>query len=542
MNSTSLLQTFGKAQFQGRTDKYAPPSATVAVNLELDKVLKGTAPVDVSGQVLGDKYVQDSITRLSEYRRYMGYYKGAHFTVEWEGGHKKVPFNYCRKIINKRANWIAGKGFNFISDKGNELVSEFLMRVWESNQKRNLVRRTAKMSLVHGDAFWFFTVKTKDEAGKDLPRDKWHVRIYPINPAYVFPLFMENDPTKMKACVLQFPIWGNEAQKTQIFTAYYTANEVRFWIDYQEQSREENILGLIPIVHIPANVCGDNNFGSSILEDIIPLNEAYNEIAGSVQKILRYHGEPTTIVYGAKLANMERGANKVWSNLPAPNEAKVVNLEMQSDLTAAGNQLDRLESAIYRHGRTPKISFDSEGLAISNTSGIAMQLMFQPLIEASIEEQDNFEIAIKKGNEILAQIHKKVFGEDLATLADNPDAFLELDVVWQSLLPKDEQMEIDIAEKKIAMGIWSKAEAVRKLSGVKDTTRLALEIAADQRAEIAIAAEKQRALQVGENPPEFSAVFLSSLFVSEDLLDIASRLGKDAGRDSQLNDKDDDEE
>jgi hypothetical protein len=527
-----------RAEFQGRSDKYSPPLAMATVDLKLQKVLTGTEPLDVSGAVLGDRYVQDAISRLANYRRLLNYYEGRHFQIEYDGGHKKTPWNYCRQVVDKRAQWVAGRGFNFVTEKGNELVGEFMNRVWDANQKRHLIRRTAKTALMLGDAFWYFTVKTKDRLGKDLPRDQWSVRIHPINPAYVFPLWTEDDPTEMKACMLQFPMWGNAEKRTVIFTAFYTHDTVQFYIDYTLQKTMKNTLGMIPIVHIPGTTAGDHVFGHSCLEDIIPLNDAYNETAGSIAKILKYHGEPTTIVFGAKLSQMERGSNKVWSNLP--ENAKVINLEMKGDLSAAETHLQRLETQIYRHGKTPKVSFDSEGLAISNTSGIAMQLMFQPLVEATLEGQDAFEIAIRKGNEIIAAIHDIEFNEDLSVFADQEHSFLDMDVNWESLLPKDEQAEIEMAEKKIAMGIWSKAEAQRRLAKVRDSEKLCLELAADTRYEIAVAAEKARAMKLGTNPPNFSVAMLSSPFLSEDLLDIAGQLGQDAHREPSPSDNSDD--
>lgn len=519
-----------RAEFQGRTDKYAPPVAQAAVDLQLHKVLTGTEPVDVSGSVLGDRYVQDAISRLSRYKIYQRYYEGRHFQVEYDGGFQKTPWNFCRQIVDKRAAWVAGNGFNFVTDRGNELVGEFLDRVWTTNQKRHLIRRTAKTALTLGDAFWYFTLKTKNRRGKQLPKEQWSVRIHPINPSYVFPLWTEDDPTKMRACMLQFPMWGEAEKKTVIFTAFYTEEEVRFFIDHQEKSKMKNPIGMIPVVHIPGSVSGDTVFGNSCLDDVIPLNDAYNEVANSVHKIIRYHGEPTTIVKGAKLSQMEKGANKVWSNLPA--DATVENLQMDGDISHIEGHLKRLEAHIYRHGKTPKISFDSEGLAISNTSGIAMQLLFQPLVEASIEGQDIFNIAIRQGNEIIAAIHDSEFDEDISLLADDEDSFLDIDMKWFSLLPKDEQTQIDILQKKVALGVISKAEAARQLSDTKDSTKLALELAADSRYEIAIAAEKARAMTIGGNPPNLSVSFLSSFYLGEDLLDIAQQMGQDADRNS----------
>lgn len=524
-SSSGVISTFRRAEFAARSDRYAPLNGSPSVPADLTDAVKGVSPIDVSGSVLGDVYVRNSSARLAAYRRYRNYFEGRHFTVEYDGGNKKTAFNFCKQIVDKRANWIAGKGFNFLAEKGNELVSSLLMSIWKANFARKLIRSTAKISLTTGDAFWYFTVKKTGRDGKPLPREKWHILIYALNPAYCFPIWSEDNPGEMRACMIQFPIMGTTPdEQTRLFTAFMTPETVTFYLNRERTTQVENVLGVIPVVHIPSSPVADETFGNSCLSDVIPLNDSYNEISNSVGKIIRYHGEPTTIVYGARLSQMERGANKVWSNLPPPDQARVENLEMAGDLGAIDKHLERIENRIYHVGKTPKQSFDSEGLAISNTSGIAMQLMFQPLIEATIEEQDVYASAIGKGNQIIAAIHEKIFGEDLSELADNPSTFLDIYVSWLSLLPRDEAIEIDNATKKRQMGIWSRAEAAKRLADVTDTEKLALEIAADDRYDLAIATEKAKAL--GMQPPNYSAVFLSSIFLSEDLVDIAKNVGK----------------
>ena len=486
--------------------------------------MKSIPATEVAGSVVSDRYVTDSISRINGYNQYWNFYTGKHFTVDYDGGDRKTAFNFCRKIVDKRANWVAGKGFSFYSDKGNELVSDVFDRVWRANNKRPLIRRTAKTTLCVGDAFWYFTVRTKDKKGKTLPTEQWRVAVHNINPSYCWPIYTEDDPSTMRAFMMQFPKWNGSKAGYSVFTAVMTDEKIELFENHERISSTDNVLGVIPVVHIASGVVADASFGRSAIEDVIPLNVSYNEVSLSVKKIIKYHGEPTTIVYGARLSQMERGHNKVWSNLPPPTDSRVENLEMKSDLGATYKYLEELEKQIYHLGKTPRIAYESDGLHISNTSGIAIQLLYQPLIEATIEEQDQYTTAIHRGNGIIACIHKNLLGEDLSDLADNPDTYMDMEVVWQSLLPKDEQLEVDLAEKKIAMGVWSKAEAARRLSDVKDTEKLALELAADQRHELAMVAEKARALNGVK--PNYSAAMLSSLFLSEDLLDIASEIGE----------------
>src|SRR5688572_8955278 len=268
-SSSGAIATFKRTDFAARTDRYSMVNGATAVPADLSDAVKGVAPVDVSGTVLGDSYVLNSAARLAEYRKYRRYFEGRHFTVEYDGGNKKVAYNFCKQIVDKRASWIAGKGFTFLSEKGNELVSAVFQNIWRSNFARGLIRKSAKVSLTEGDTFWYFTVKTKDKLGKALPKDKWHVSICPLNPAFCFPIWVEDDPGEMKAVMLQFPVSGKTAgEKMRVFTAFITPQKIRWFLDYELTKEEDNVLGLIPVVHIPNSPYGDQLFGNSCLKEI----------------------------------------------------------------------------------------------------------------------------------------------------------------------------------------------------------------------------------------------------------------------------------
>lgn len=516
---------FRRTSFTGRTDKFAPTLVPNGhLGDDLNRALKKIAPVDVAGSLLTDPYVRDATSRLSNYNRYVDYFAGRHHKIEYDGGDRKVTFNFPRKIVNKRAAWVAGRdGFRFLPQRGNELVTDTLDNVWRSNSKKRLVRKTAKIALTTGDAYWYTTVKTKDRNGKDLPRDEWYIRILPLNPSFVFPVWSEDDPNVMRACLIQFPIWNHPENKESVFTAYYTHDKVKFYENYVLTNEAENVLGIIPIAHVACDAYGDMPFGTSALVDVIPVQDKFNEVILQLGKIVKYHSDPTTIVYGASLAQFEKAANKVWSNLPAPDMARVENLELRSDLAAAYKLQEIYKDEIYEHGKTPQIVYDSKGLAVSNTSGVALQLLFQPLVEATIELQDEFDVAIRHTNAVIAAIYERIFGIDLQKESDAPERFLETEVQWLSLLPKDEQAEMDLIAKKLELGLISKAEASRRVSGVSDTQRLALELASDSMAQLAIDSQKAIALQ--GHCPRLESAFLGSIFLSEDLVDIATEIG-----------------
>jgi hypothetical protein len=276
---------------------------------------------------------------------------------------------------------------------------------------------------------------------------------------------------------------------------------------------------MLNIVHIPNFPIPPSVFGQSDMESIIPVNEEYNEVSNAMRKVIKYHAEPTTLIYGIRASQLEKGANKVWSNLPF--ESKVENLEMKGDLNAMSERLKELKAEILRLGDTPQAVFDHSDARISNTSGLALEVLFQPLLDKTKRRRLGHEAGISEANKIILSACENILGIDVRGLVDNPDDIYDTTVAYSSPLPRDRQAELDYAVKMVSEGFWSKMEAIRNLSEVNDQTRLILELAADKRAELVNAYEIAKAAQGIR--PSMSSVFLSSEFLTEDMQALADK-------------------
>lgn len=514
MNSSPFL--FNRRRtFTGRTDFRTASISQTAASLD---VSRGVSPETVVGNILGDVFTQDSTTRMVEYTRCWDFFSGRHFPENYDGAIPYCPTNYCSRVVNKRASWAAGKGkgLSLSAEKGNEDVAIYLQKFWAGNRVRRLFRRTALTSLVTGDAFWYVFVSEAKE-----------LRIAAINPAFCHPVYREDDPDNMKEIVVQFPAMIKDATSgvtsEKLFTLHVTETEIMRYVSGTLQSREPNKLGMIPFVHI-RNGEGENTvFGVSVLRDIIPLNIAHNRVSHAKHRIIAYHGEPTTVVFGASLANIERGAGKLWSGLD--KDAKVETLKLETDLNQLQEELNRLETQIYATAKTPHLAYDVEKLAVSNTSGLAMSMMLLPLIEATEEIQSEIFEGVDKVHTIVAKwVSLLSPGYSLESLAADPETALSLTPSVESMLPRDEAAYLDLNLKRYEAGAISKAELIRRVSGVSDTRQLALELAADRVFQMAEATEKARALQGMVATSSFA--FLGSAFIHEDLVDTASKIAE----------------
>lgn len=108
---------------------------------------------------------------------------------------------------------------------------------------------------------------------------------------------------------------------------------------------------LPPIVHWkhlpnPRNYYGNGEFTKSQLE----LNDKLNLIGSENNRINRYHASPKTVATGTSAADIQETAiDEMWA-IEAP-EAKVYNLEMQSDMQASINQFNMLSQEFLAESR-----------------------------------------------------------------------------------------------------------------------------------------------------------------------------------------------
>jgi len=100
-----------------------------------------------------------------------------------------------------------------------------------------------------------------------------------------------------------------------------------------------------PIVDWKAQPLPFNFYGPSLLRHL-HVNDVLNFLASNTNRILRFHAHPKTIITGAGQQALEQTSiDEVWA-IPTA-DAKVFNLEMQSDLKASMEMMDKTRAAFF---------------------------------------------------------------------------------------------------------------------------------------------------------------------------------------------------
>jgi len=429
---------------------------------------------------LADEEFEVHGPRLNRYAQNWAFYLGHHWAYRREAGEPQITFNYVRAFADFITNFTFSRGVQFKTAPATEaIVPALLKRVWEvDNNKESVLWEMGQQGGVSGDCF----VKVAWEPEFEDPSGAYHparVRILPLNSAYAFPEWHPHDRERMIRFKLKYRFWGTAPEGTRqvyTYTEILTDEFIEEYVNDELIDQRPNPLGAIPVVHIPNIRVSGSPWGLADISDIIGLNREYNEKSAEISDIINYHAAPVTIITGAKASNLEKGPKKVWS-LPA-KEAQVFNLE--GGTAAVGPAMEYLESikrAMHEMTGVPESAL-GQMQPISNTSGVALAIQYQPMMQRYNTKRMTYTLGFCKINEFVLRTLFTFSPETLAydpttegILQDEQPPVLDpadplvyqSDVHWPPPLPVDNLIKLNEIQAKMALGLESKRGALADL-------------------------------------------------------------------------------
>ena len=401
-----------------------------------------------------------------------------------------------------------GRGVHFRSPKATEaIVPDILERVWElDNEKEKVLLEMGQQGAVSGDCFVKVAYEEPwvDAVGRQHPG---RVRILPLNASFCFPEFHPHDRSRLLRFKLKYRFWGTSLEGTrQVFTytEILTDETIEEYINDELIDQRPNPIGTIPVVHIPNIPVSGSPWGLSDAHDIITINRQYNEIATDVADIINYHAAPVTVIVGAKASNMEKGPKKVWGGLP--KDAQVFNLEGGGDgVKGALEYMEMLKRSMHELMGIPETAL-GQVQPISNTSGVALSMQYQPLMNRYSQKVAQYGTGIERINELVmltvAVKEPELFVYDperngpikqtQLPILDPQDPITYTSFThFPQPLPLDQLIVLNEVQMKMQLGLESKEGALRTLGEEFPEEKLA-----EIRAELMEDAKADGALQL----------------------------------------------
>lgn len=429
---------------------------------------------------LADEEFEVHGPRLNRYSLNWAMYLGHHYAYKREAGEPQVVLNYYRTMVDYLSRFTFGRGVHFRSPKATEaIVPDRLERVWEQdNDKMQILLEMGQQGAVSGDCFVKVAYEEawEDSAGRIHPG---RVRILPLNASFCFPEFHPHDRSRLLRFKLKYRFWGTSMEGTrQVFTytEILTDDYIEEYINDEMIDQRPNPLGTIPVVHIPNLPVSGSPWGLSDAHDIIAINRQYNEIATDLADIVNYHAAPVTVIVGAKTSGLEKGPKKVWGGLP--KDSQVFNLEGGfQGLDGGLKYLEVLKRSMHEIMGIPETAL-GQVQPISNTSGVALSIQYQPLMNRYSQKVAQYGRGIERINELvmltLAVKEPETFLYNPETDGPiKPGQYDRLDpqdpltyVTYSHFpppLPLDKLVVLNEVQMMMGMGLESKEGALRTL-------------------------------------------------------------------------------
>lgn len=459
------------------------------------------------GQLISEGNLTNEETLfLKRIKEAWNFYEGYH----WEGiddlDTPQITFNYCRPFVNKFVSFEFGKGFNIttpveIEDEGitindtkievnldtdgdgqisdteikkeysikEKTESDFLSQVWKDNNVDILVTELGQTKSITGEAWVKVQYEGVDELNdpfEEYPNGRVRLSVLPTQ--FVFPRFNDHDKDRLESLLIMYPIrterqtgllMKRTVETTIIYKEFWTNTEIVVYEGGIEVDRMENPYGFIPFVQIKNFPIAGRTRGVGDLDDIIPLNVELNTKKSDVSEIIDYHSAPITLVYGAKIGNLEKGANKVWGGLP--KDAKVENLELNGNLSASAIYISDVKTSMCEIAGIPETVLGGAS-AISNTSGVALQYMNLPLIERTRIKRSCTSSGLQRVNKMILFLglhHGLIEKPENISMRD----FLHNEVELPDTLPKDELIELQKIQQEMTLGLECRHGAMERI-------------------------------------------------------------------------------
>ena len=362
---------------------------------------------------------QADVVRMRRYAQHWQFYHSLQWEFEREEGAPLVTLNYARAVVDKAVSWMVKNGIDFDIPKALEgTVKPLLEEVWKYNDLNTFLYNMATVGAVTGDAFVLVTfAQPTDLARARNPNSQGQIRVDLLGSEQCFPtwdplntdvmtsirietVFYDHD-TRMRAAETQeHPRQGQSNLTIRRFTQTITKEWIIEQFEGSPPVYKPNTLGAIPVVHVQNIPIAREFFGISELDNVMTLQQEINEKTTDQSDIIHYHAGPITVITGGKGAALEYGPNKIWSGFPA--DTKVSNLEMTTDLGAIQSYIEFTRKTFLELTETPEILFTTP--EISNTSGVALHLMYQPIVDKTKRKVPGYQKGIRQINEFILRI------------------------------------------------------------------------------------------------------------------------------------------
>lgn len=420
--------------------------------------------------------------RWSRYRRYLEFYNGRQWEERPRPGERRIAVNYARTFVLKAASYLWGTGATFSlipnghdaqAEQTARICEEYLRQVWQDNGIPLLDFETSVDAAVLGDGAFKVTLQPANDSGPldlQLQAGQPQTRVT-ISACDVMGLAAKWRGDDMRRLLSVTETWRTTRYEAQEFFGakamakaalgqgvkddtlvtvheYWDDENFQVAINNQQILDKANPYGFIPYVIFPNSRRPRQFWGESDLVDIMLLNSELNVRVSTLSQILQLSGNPILVLENVDNANGLRvGPGAVWT-MPENSKAYLLDLLKDGGLDLHIKYIEALYRMLHDLSEMPRTSFGDSGGGDSR-SGVALELMLQPLVQKVLRKRQIWEEVIDRRNRMILR------------LANLPVHRTHLE--WPAILPKDRSQLVADEVALVNAAIHSRQQAAANL-------------------------------------------------------------------------------
>jgi hypothetical protein len=390
--------------------------------------------MNIVDQHLMENVVADELARLRSYREAWEAYHGdfpAPLKTRVDQADDNVIVNYARSVVDKGVSFLFGQDIRFELDETQQTdEEEWLDACWSANGGSVLLQKLALNGGVCGHVFAKLV---------PAPPGRQYPRVIVLDPANVAVGYDPGDIDDVQWYRIQYA--GLDPQTGKVVTYRQTIERdggiwqitdqvSRSGGGWQTTGEERWPYTWSPVIDCQNLPLPNEYYGLSDLpEDVLRLNRSINFVLSNLARIIRYHAHPKTWGRGFTAQQLSIAVDETIV-LPSP-DAELRNLEMLNDLSSSIALYERLREALHEVTRIPEVATGKLERA-GALSGVALQILYQPLIEKTETKRRTYGAMLIELNRRLLALGG--FGEDHHTV-----------IHWPEMLPTDTMQEAQTA-------------------------------------------------------------------------------------------------
>lgn len=345
---------------------------------------------------------QDRIRNIAAYWRA---YNGLQDPKDVNPDDPQVNPNWIRKFIDIGVYFLVGGGFtNKVAKPLYHISRPIVEEAWKVNHRDRFTNAAAQTGAVAGDWFALIARDNPTELERQIrPYTKGRTRLKLFGSEQVFCTW---DPLDRETLIsVRIETWfysttdsltDQAPTASQRHTLTITRTQIMSQVQGQQPKFTPNVLGEIPLVHCKNLELAGEYYGLSDVTDLLPLVKDLAEKVTDVSNSINANGVPTLAVFGAKAKALDKEPTTFWSGLPEKARIEVIRLGMD-DVGGAMTYIKDREKVLHVLAGVPE-GLAGGQVAISNTSGIAVQMFYQPVNMKTSAKRAQMEPAMERIN------------------------------------------------------------------------------------------------------------------------------------------------